>query len=123
LQENWRFSWYSFFFDYLEVLNVVNLSLGEALAYNCVGVAYQKLGEKDKKFFKNAIEYHMKHKNIADIGGKFIAHVNLGIVYNELQEQDKAAINQQFALRYAIQMSSVAGQSIAIGNLGKIGGG
>ncbi len=91
------------------------------MAYNCIGVSYQKLGEKDKKFYKNAIDFHLKHKQIADIGGKFIAHVNLGIVYSELQENEKATINQQFALRYAIQMSSSAGQSIAIGNLGKIG--
>lgn len=30
-------------------------------------------------------------------------------------------MNHQFALRYAIQMSSVAGQSLAIGNMGKVG--
>jgi hypothetical protein len=34
---------------------------------------------------------------------------------------EKASINHQFALRYAIQMSSVTGQSVAIGNLGQIG--
>ena len=96
-------------------------SHGEALAYNCIGVAYQKLAHKEPKFYKDSIEYHLKHKNIADIGGKFIAHVNLGIVYDEVGEKEKAAVNQQFALRYAIQMSSAAGQSIAVGNLGKIG--
>jgi len=38
-------------------------------------------------------------------------------------DHEKSSINHQFALRYAIQMSSVAGQSVAIGNLGKVGGG
>ena len=54
--------------------------------------------------------------------GKFLAHVNLGIIYNSVGDFEKSSINHQFALRYAIQMSSVAGQSVAIGNLGKVGG-
>jgi len=95
---------------------------GEALAYNCIGVNYMKLAETEPKYFHESIEYHQKHKEIADVAGKFLAHVNLGLVYNSLGDPEKASINQQFALRYAIQMSSVAGQSLAIGNLGKIGG-
>ena len=51
----------------------------------------------------------MKHKEIADVAGKFLAHINLGIIYNALGDFEKASINHQFALRYAIQMSSVAG--------------
>jgi len=50
------------------------------------------------------------------------AHINLGIIYNNIGDYEKSSINHQFALRYAIQMSSVAGQSVAIGNLGKVGG-
>ena len=80
-----------------------------------------KLATKDKSYFENALEYHNKHKQIADIGGKFIAHINLGIVYSNLNESEKAAINFQMALRCAIQMSSKAGQLLAIGNLGKVG--
>ena len=64
----------------------------------------------------------MKHKEIADVAGKFLAHINLGIIYNHIGDFEKSSINHQFALRYAIQMSSVAGQSVAIGNLGKVGG-
>ena len=33
----------------------------------------------------------------------------------------QSSINHQFALRYAIQMSSLAGQSVAVGNLGNLG--
>ena len=80
-----------------------------------------KLALKDSKYYENAIEYHNKHKAIADIGGKFIAHINLGIAFSSTGENEKAAINFQMALRCAIQMSSKAGQSLAIGNLGKIG--
>jgi tetratricopeptide (TPR) repeat protein len=57
------------------------------------------------------------------VAGKFLAHINLGIIYNKLGDHEKSSINHQFALRYAIQMSSVAGQSVAIGNLGKVGNG
>ena len=81
-----------------------------------------KLGELDPSLYENAINYHMKHKEIADVAGKFLAHINLGIIYNSIGEYEKSSINHQFALRYAIQMSSVAGQSVAIGNLGKVGG-
>ena len=81
-----------------------------------------KLGEIDPIYFNDAINYHMKHKEIADVAGKFLAHINLGIIYNQIGDYEKSSINHQFALRYAIQMSSVAGQSVAIGNLGKVGG-
>lgn len=81
-----------------------------------------KLGDMEPMYYKESIEYHTKHKEIADVAGKFLAHINLGIIYNNLGDHEKAAINHQFALRYAIQMSSVAGQSVAIGNLGKVGG-
>ena len=81
-----------------------------------------KLGEIDSIYFNDAIQYHMKHKEIADVAGKFLAHINLGIIYNQVGDFEKSSINHQFALRYAIQMSSVAGQSVAIGNLGKVGG-
>jgi len=82
-----------------------------------------KLGETDNpENYKDAIEYHNKHKEIADVAGKFLAHINLGIIYNNMGDHEKATINHHFALRYAVQMSSVAGQSVAIGNLGKVGG-
>lgn len=82
---------------------------GEALAYNCIGVDYMKLGEIDPANYNDAIQYHMKHKEIADVAGKFLAHINLGIIYNSVGDYEKSSINHQFALRYAIQMSSVAG--------------
>ena len=107
---------------FLQVCKAIGDVHGEALAYNCIGVDFQKLAETEPKHFKDAIEYHLKHKEIADVAGKFLAHVNLGIIYASMGDAEKASINHQFALRYAIQMSSVAGQSVAIGNLGKIGG-
>lgn len=91
------------------------------MSYNCIGVAYHNLGAKDQKFYKEAIEYHLKHNEVGDIAGKFIANVNLGIVYSALGDAKKSAVHHQSALQYAVQISSVAGQTIAIGNLGRIG--
>lgn len=106
---------------FLQVCKAIGDVHGEALAYNCIGVNYQKMAEDDPKHYKDAIDYHLKHKEIADVAGKFLAHVNLGIIYNKLEDQEKSSINHQFALRYAIQMSSLAGQSVAVGNLGNLG--
>ena len=107
---------------FLQVCKAIGDVHGEALAYNWIGVDYQKIAEEDANYYKESIEYHLKHKEIADVAGKFLAHVNLGIIYNNLGDQEKSSINHQFALRYAIQMSSLAGQSVAVGNLGNLGG-
>ena len=52
--------------------------------------------------------------------GKFIAHCNLGLAYQALRLLDEATNNHQQALRYAIRMSSLAGESLACGHLGMI---
>lgn len=109
---------------FLTVCQSIGDSHGEALAYNCIGVDYHHMAEMDPEksvYWQEAINYHTKHKEIADVPGKFLAHINLGLIYNQQGDSERAAINHQFALRYAIQMSSVAGQSVAIGNLGQIG--
>eukprot|EP00742_Colponemidia_sp_Colp-10_P002649 GILJ01002832.1.p1 GENE.GILJ01002832.1~~GILJ01002832.1.p1 ORF type:complete len:447 (+),score=31.05 GILJ01002832.1:50-1390(+) len=96
---------------------------GVALAFNCIGVNYQALGDKtgDMECYQKAVYNHSQHKDIADIPGKFIAHLNMGLAYLRLGEREKASVNHQFALRYSIQMSSLTGQSLAIGNLGLTG--
>lgn len=66
---------------------------GEALAYNCIGVDYMKLGDVDPIYMNDAIQYHMKHKEIADVAGKFLAHINLGIIYNQIGDFEKSSIN------------------------------
>ena len=109
---------------FLSVCQSIGDSHGEALAYNCIGVDYHHMAEANpdnQTYWQESINYHTKHKEIADVPGKFLAHINLGLIYNRLGDNERAAINHQFALRYAIQMSSVAGQSVAIGNLGQIG--
>lgn len=110
--------------QFLTVCKSIGDTHGEALAYNCIGVDYHKMAEMahgNKALWQEAINYHTKHKEIADVPGKFLAHVNLGIIYNALGETERAAINHQFALRYAVHLESRAGQSVALGNLGLVG--
>jgi len=108
--------------QFLSVCKAIGDTHGEALAYNCIGVDCHKLAESGmKEYWEEAVSFHNKHKEIADVPGKFLAHINLGLIHSRLSDYEKAAVNHQFALRYAIQMSSVAGQSVAIGNLGQIG--
>ena len=68
---------------------------GEALSYNRIGVDYMKIGDTTniESNYKRSLLYHEKHKNIADVAGKFLAHINLGIVYNILGEYEQASIN------------------------------
>jgi hypothetical protein len=96
-----------------------------------------------------ALWHHARHRDIADLPGQFVANTNLGLVYQllaaeaaERQQQssgsgeeeekeeataqqraltEQAAFAHQAALRCALQMSSLAGQNIAIGNLGLTG--
>ena len=66
---------------------------------------YHKLGEQNPEnedLWEKAIYYHTLHKDIADIPGKFLAHVNLGLIYEKLEDENKTSVNHQFALRYAI---------------------
>jgi len=54
------------------------------------------------------------------VPGKFIAHCNLGLAYQALEQYEEATANHQHALRYAIRMSSLAGESLACGHLGMV---
>ncbi len=63
---------------------------GTALAYNCIGVDYQKLGETNPEYLEEALVYHNKHRDIADIAGKFLAHINIGLIYDKMGNMAEA---------------------------------
>ena len=77
----------------MQVCRAIGDVHGEALAYNCIGVDFMKLGELVSNQYLEAFYYHMKHKEIADVAGKFLAHINLGIIYNAVGEYEKSSIN------------------------------
>jgi len=86
------------------VCKSINDSHGEALAYNCIGVDYQLIGDQDSDYIKKAIEYHNLHEQLADINGKFLASINLGLCYDRLQDQKNSIFYFQNALKYSIQI-------------------
>jgi tetratricopeptide (TPR) repeat protein len=71
---------------FLAICKGVNDQHGEALAYNCLGVDYQLLGNINKEAYQQAINFHCKHRDISDIHGKFIAHINLGLLYASISK-------------------------------------
>jgi tetratricopeptide (TPR) repeat protein len=109
------------YLKFLQVCKSINDSHGEALAYNCIGVDYQLLGEADPEYAKKAIEYHLLHEGLADVNGKFLACINLGLCHDRLGDQKNSVFYFQNALKHSIQMSNLSGQSVAMGNIGKIG--
>ena len=69
---------------FLKVCKSISDNHGEALAYNCIGVDYQLMGEKDSTFISKAIDYHSLHEKLADVNGKFLASINMGLCYDRL---------------------------------------
>jgi tetratricopeptide (TPR) repeat protein len=67
---------------------------------------------------RKAIFFHNKHRENSDSVGKFVAHLNMGLAYAQLGEREASTVNHQYALRYALQLHSLEGQSLAIGSLG-----
>jgi len=66
---------------------------------------------------RKAIFFHNKHRENSDAVGKFVAHLNMGLAYAKLGEKEASTVNHQYALRYALQLQSLEGQSLAIGSL------
>jgi len=67
------------------------------------------------------VEYHNRHEQLADTNGKFLASINLGICYDRLGDYKNSVYWYQNALKHSVKMSNLVGQSLAIGNIGKIG--
>lgn len=131
--------------EFLRVCKECNDAQGCALAYHCIAVDYQLLGggagaspsdgsdaaSKSPKgeakvgtevvikpeLLRKAVHFHNKHRENSDSVGKFVAHLNMGLAYAQLGEKEAATVNHQYALRYALQLHSLEGQSLAIGSL------
>merc|ERR1719327_1176067 len=126
--------------QFLRVCKECNDGQGCALAYHCIAVDYQILGggliadtssaaagreavgiteaKVKPDILRKAIFFHNKHRENSDAVGKFVAHLNMGLAYADLGEREASTVNHQYALRYALQLRSLEGQSLAIGSLG-----
>jgi tetratricopeptide (TPR) repeat protein len=76
--------------------------------------------EENISYLRQALDYHKQYVHTGDKGGKFVANINIGLCHGALGEFTAAAKHYQEALRVAIQMQTLYGQSIAVGNLGMI---
>lgn len=117
--------------QFLRICKECNDAQGCALAYHCIAVDHQLLGSTSTvaepneagstgtkpEIIKKAIFFHNKHRENSDAVGKFVAHLNMGLAYAQLGEREAATVNHQYALRYALQLHSLEGQSLAIGSL------
>lgn len=84
---------------------------------------YSPSGEKEEdddkiRLLECAVEVHSKHCEISDEGGRFVALTNLGLCNMLLNRFKEAAHAHQQALRVSINMNSIYGQAISVGNLG-----
>ncbi len=120
--------------SYLQICDEIGDNIGSACACNCIGVNYLLLAcppsdigclqgvnltPETREYLEKAAYYHEKHLEIGpDSGGKFVANTNLGLCYGMRGDINLAAKHHQDALRTAIKMQTLYGQSIAVGNLG-----
>lgn len=121
---------------YLQICEEIGDVVGSALGCNCLGVNYMLLvsppsdagivhgvrnGPHLIEYLNLAIFYHGKHLEIGpDVAGRFVANTNLGLCYAMIGDVIQGAKHQQDALRIAIKMQTLYGQSIAVGNLGML---
>ena len=61
------------------------------------------------------------HEQLADVNGKFLAAINLGLCYDRIADNKNSIFWFQSALKHSVQMANLSGQSLAIGNIGRIG--
>lgn len=40
--------------------------------------------QEDPRYYKEAIVFHKKHEELADINGKFLALINLGLCFDKM---------------------------------------
>lgn len=133
-----------FYLKYLAICEELNDAMGVAAACNCIGVNYMLLvntnGEtsmalaellanaentsvkqKTIDYVQKAVAFHSRHLEVGpDAGGKLVSHCNLGLCLTWLGDINQAAKHHQDALRLAIKMQTLYGQSIAVGNLGQL---
>lgn len=124
-----------YFKQYLQVSEELGDLIGKAAACNCIGVDYMELAnpmsdgllsnldtelsESAARYLRQAVVFHSKHLEIGpDPGGKFVSNINVGLCLAQLGEINSAARHFQDALRIAIKMQTLYGQSVAVGNLG-----
>ncbi len=124
--------------QYADLCEEMGDPAGVSCAYNCLGVDYMLLAcppsdsgfvgdgtavrtPEQMDYLTKACQCHKKHLEVSpDQGGRFVANTNLGLALGMRKDVGPAAKCHQDALRTAIKMQTLYGQSIAVGNLGML---
>ena len=125
-----------YYTKYLVLCDEIGDVMGSACACNCLAVNYMLLASpptdlgilqglqecpESSDYLEQAAMFNSKHLEIGpDNGGRFVAYTNLGLCLGMMGDIVKAAQHHQDALRVAIKMQTLYGQSIAVGNLGAL---
>jgi len=105
---------------FLHICQGLKDEVGTSLALNRLGVIFQILGGNEN--FKTALEYHIRHWEIADTQSKIVAHINMGLVFQYgSQDYENAGEHYRMAFQYALEIGDKQGESIALNNLGALG--
>jgi len=107
---------------YMQVIQtldgIVEDVLVTCLAYNSIAISLYNAGPT---YWDQAVHYNQLHLDHAATEGKFSAFTNLGLMFTEKNDRERAADCHKDALRCALKLKSVQKQAIAIGNLGLSG--
>eukprot|EP00698_Gefionella_okellyi_P016801 TRINITY_DN4836_c0_g2_i1.p1 TRINITY_DN4836_c0_g2~~TRINITY_DN4836_c0_g2_i1.p1 ORF type:complete len:607 (+),score=118.73 TRINITY_DN4836_c0_g2_i1:97-1917(+) len=102
---------------YLRFCEETSNLMGIAISCNHIGVDYQLLGAKHTQ---NAIAFHTRHCEVADVPGKFVSLSNLGLLHFELNDLDTATRYFRDAVPFAQQMHNPAAESFLYSHLGTL---
>lgn len=62
------------------------------------------LSEEAQKLLEKAIGFHTEHLQVADEGGQFVAHINLGICASQLRDYSTANYHHEEAMKVALDL-------------------
>lgn len=113
---------------------------GECLSLNRLGVLYQNravyrfgnteksslalsktLVKEKKEYLKTALEYHSKHWEKSNKQNQIVAHINMGLIYQqteEIKDYELSLENFICALRLASEIRDIHGKSLSLLNIG-----
>eukprot|EP00792_Barthelona_sp_PAP020_P012645 TRINITY_DN73_c0_g1_i1.p1 TRINITY_DN73_c0_g1~~TRINITY_DN73_c0_g1_i1.p1 ORF type:complete len:443 (+),score=126.33 TRINITY_DN73_c0_g1_i1:107-1435(+) len=102
--------------QFLECCQSLRDVFGQALALNALAI----------ELFENETDNHLEqclscceqHRSIADPLGKYVAHINLGIVHHALGNKEKSFSHYKQALRYAFEEGNLEREAAACERLG-----
>lgn len=105
---------------FLHICQGLKDDIGISLALNRLGVVFQTLGGDEN--YKTALEYHIRHWEIADTQSRIVAHINMGLIFQYgTKDFENAGEHYRMAFQYALEIGDKQGESIALSTLGSLG--